>query len=420
MSRSAPASWLSGARRTVRLRLTLLYGGLFLASGAALLVFTYVLVSRVFLGNNVTGGPVVGPNPGGIERLPPAAVDLPVQQQSTLLHDLVLGSAVALAAMALAAIWLGWLMAGRVLRPLRTMTAATRRISEANLHERLALTGPGDELKDLGDTIDGLLARLESAFDAQRRFVANASHELRTPLTVERVMLETALADPDASEESLRATCEDLLATSRQQEQIIQALLTLARSQRGLEHRELFDLADVIREVLADRVGQAQRWGLHVNASLAPAVSVGDQKLAQRLAANLVDNALRHNVTDGWIEVSTAMRQGQCVIRIANSGPIIPPGEVDRLFQPFQRGSRDRTARPDDDGLGLGLSIVEAIAAAHGASVTGRAVPAGGLDIEVIFPAGRPASAGPGKRKKSPARPHVDRGAAQSPVSFGG
>jgi signal transduction histidine kinase len=359
-----------------------------------------VLVSRVFLGDNVTGGPVVGQNPGGIERLPPSAVDVPVHQQATLLHDLLLGSAVALAAMALAAIWLGWLMAGRVLRPLRTMTAATRRISEANLHERLALTGPGDELKDLGDTIDGLLARLEGAFDAQRRFVANASHELRTPLTLERVMLETALADPDASAESLRATCEDLLATSRQQEQIIQALLTLARSQRGLEHREPFDLADVVREVLSDRVGQAQRWGVRVNAELAPAVSVGDPQLAQRLVANLAENALRHNVTNGWIDVSTATRDGQCLIRIANSGQVIPPGEVERLFQPFQRGRRDRTARPDDDGLGLGLSIVEAIAAAHGAFVRGRALPAGGLDIEVVFPAGRPAGAGPGRRRK--------------------
>jgi signal transduction histidine kinase len=375
----------------VRLRLTLLYGGLFLASGTVLLVLTYLLVSRVFLSPNVTGGPGVGPNPVGIERLPPSAVNLPARQQATVLHYFVLGSVIALAAMALTAIWLGWLMAGRVLRPLRMMTAATRRISEANLHERLALTGPGDELKDLGDTIDGLLARLDSAFDAQRRFVANASHELRTPLTLERVMLETALADPDASAESLRATCEELLATSGQQEQIIQALLTLARSQRGLEHRELFDLADVTRKVLSVRTGQAERWGLRVRTSLAPASSIGDPRLAQRLVANLADNALRHNAENGWIDVSTGIKNGQCVIRVANSGPMIGPDELERLFQPFQRGGRDRTARPDDSGLGLGLSIVEAIAAAHGAIVKGRTQQAGGLDIEVVFPAARAA-----------------------------
>jgi signal transduction histidine kinase len=269
------------------------------------------------------------------------------------------------------------------------MTAATRRISEANLHERLALAGPGDELRDLGDTIDGLLARLESAFDAQRRFVANASHELRTPLTVERVMLETALADPRASAESLRATCEELLATSQQQEQIIQALLTLARSQRGLEHRELFDLAAVAGEVLSGRAGQGEPGGPRVDTALATAISIGDPHLAQRLVTNLIDNALRHNVANGWISVATWMRNGQCVIRVANSGPVIPPREVERLFQPFQRGGLDRTARPDDTGLGLGLSIVEAIAAAHGAIVRGTAQPGGGLDIEVVFPVGR-------------------------------
>ena len=365
-----------------------------------MLVLAYELMAHVFLRISVTGS-VAGQNPGGIERLPPSAASLPAQQQAAVLHDFALGSGIALAGMTLAAICLGWLMAGRVLRPLRTMTAATRRISEANLHERLALPGPGDELKELGDTIDGLLARLESAFDAQRRFVANASHELRTPLTLDRVMLETALADPDASSESLRATCEELLATSRQQEQIIQALLTLARSQRGLEHRELFDLAAVTGEVLSLRSGEAERWGLRVHAALDPAISVGDPHLAQRLVANLADNATGHNVANGWIEVTTGMRNGQCVIRIANSGPVISPAEVEWLFQPFQRGGRDRTARPDDIGLGLGLSIVEAIATAHGATVRGRARPAGGLDIEVAFPAGRAAGVPPGRRRRS-------------------
>ena len=343
-------------------------------------------MQRVYLKTSVTSGPGIGKDPPGIRRLPPSAVNVPLQQQATTLHDLMLGSVTALAAMALVAIVLGWMMAGRVLMPLRTMTAATRRISEDNLHERLELPGPGDELKDLGDTIDGLLARLEGAFEAQRRFVANASHELRTPLTVERVMLETALADPDATAESLRTTCEELLGTSRQQEQIIRALLTLARSQRGLDHREHFDLALTAQGVLSARVGQAECRGLRVTASLASAITVGDPQLAGLLVVNLVDNALRHNVVDGWINVATGMRDGQCVVRVANSGPVIPPDGLDRLFQPFQRGGQERTARSGDDGLGLGLSIVDAIAAAHGAVITGRVQPAGGLDVEVAFP----------------------------------
>ena len=390
---------LPGGRRTVRLRLTLLYGGLFLGSGVILLVLSYELMAHEFLRNVVSGVAITG---SGIERTSQSGANLPALRQAEVLHDFALGSGIALAAMAIASIWLGWLMAGRVLRPLRTMTAATRRISEANLHERLALAGPGDELRDLGDTIDGLLARLESAFDAQRRFVANASHELRTPLTVERVLLETALADPHASAGSLRATCEELLATSQQQEQIIQALLTLARSQRGLEHRESFDLAAVAGEVLSLRAGQAERAGLHVDATLAAAVSIGDPHLAQRLVANLIDNALRYNVANGRINVATRMRNGQCVIRIANSGPVIPPEELERLFQPFQRGGLDRTARPDDTGLGLGLSIVEAIAAAHGAMVRGTTRPGGGLDIEVAFPAGRAARVPASRRRRAP------------------
>jgi signal transduction histidine kinase len=386
---SLGARALLPGRRTVRLRLTLLYSGLFIVSGAILLVLTYELMANVFLRAKLTSGGASGSNAGGIERLPPSAVSPPAQQPWDVLHDFMLGAVIAMAAMALVAVWLGWMMAGRVLRPLRTMTTATQHISEANLHERLALAGPGDELKDLSDTIDGLLARLEGAFDAQRRFVANASHELRTPLTVERVMLETALADPGASAESLRATCEELLATSKEQEQIIQALLMLARSQRGLEHHEPFDLAVVTREVLAFRAGEAENCGLRVNADLAPAVTSGDPRLAQRLVTNLTDNALRHNVAGGWIDVATGVRNGQCVLRVANSGRVIPPMELERLFQPFQRGGRDRTTRPDDGGLGLGLSIVEAIAATHGAVVQSRTQPEGGLDIEVVFPPGK-------------------------------
>src|SRR6266568_3798498 len=230
-------------RRTVRLRLTLLYSSLFLASGAGLLAINYVLVAQ-----RITGlvsvptellpqptAPRLG-TPSKVSGTDPIAQLLRAQAAADL-HQLLVQSGIALSIMAVIAIVLGWVVAGRVLRPLQTMTTTTRQISEKNLHERLALPGPPDELKDLGDTIDGLLARLEAAFEAQRRFVANASHELRTPLTLERAMIEVALADPHADEESLRAVCERVLAAGAEQERVIEALLTLARSQREIEER---------------------------------------------------------------------------------------------------------------------------------------------------------------------------------------
>jgi signal transduction histidine kinase len=385
----------------VRLRLTFLYGGLFLVSGVGLLAVTYLLMARQFpIRYSFPGTTASGPRVGSPERPPPTGVSPLSDQHAVVMHEFLLGSAIALGIMAFVAIGLGWLVAGRVLQPLRTMTNTARRISEDNLHERLAVQGPGDELKDLGDTIDGLLGRLEGAFDAQRRFVANASHELRTPLTVERVMLEMALADPTATAESLRSTCEELLAASQQQEELIQALLTLARSQRGIDHREAFDLAAVTSEVLSASQLEAQRRGLRIGAALTSAPSMGDRRLTERLVANLVDNALRHNVAGGWVYVMTGIKAGRAVVSVANSGPVVPPEEVSRLFQPFQQLGADRTSRhAGGTGVGLGLSIVDAIAAAHGASLIGRARAVGGLDIEVAFPppgvraSGRPSRA---------------------------
>jgi signal transduction histidine kinase len=405
-------------RRTVRLRLTLLYGGLFLLSGAVLLAVTYVLVVNatdgvIFKGQNgglgIIGGSHEGPaangggqppelqtsgrGSGGLSpsQLQAQARRLEAQaahQHTAELNQLLIQSGLALTGMAVLSIGLGWLVAGRVLRPLRTITAAAREISATNLHERLALGGPDDELKELGNTFDGLLARLEASFSAQRQFVANASHELRTPLARQRVLSQVALADPDATVEALRAAHERVLAAGAEQEQLIEALLTLARGQAGLGTREPFDLAELTGQVLRARHPEAELQGLDVHAALSEAPTAGDPRLAERMAANLVDNALNHNAAHGHIDVATQTRDGKAVLTVVNSGPVVPPAEVDRLLRPFQRLGADRTGHRK--GLGLGLSIVQAIAAAHGATLAIHPRPGGGLQAEVTFPAPGP------------------------------
>jgi signal transduction histidine kinase len=299
------------------------------------------------------------------------------------LHQLIIESALALALMAILSTALGWVVAGRVLRPLRTMTMATQEISEENLNRRLAMGGPRDELRQLADTVDGLLARLEGAFDAQRQFVANASHELRTPLTAVRALLEMVLSDPRATVSTFRATCEQVLEESEQQEQLIDALLTLAQGQRGIDHAEAFDLAAVLGEVLASREGAIAAEGLVLESSLQPAVVSGDGRLVARLASNLVDNATHHNIPHGRVIVRVDAA-GAPTLTVANTGPVVPADAVERLMQPFQRMSRDRTTH--GGGLGLGLSIVDAIAGAHGAALSVHARHDGGLSVEVRFP----------------------------------
>jgi signal transduction histidine kinase len=412
--RAPAARWLP--RRTVRLRLAALYGGLFLVAGALLLTVTYLLVAShvdpagvrvtapatgsgymvvttgalptpgpVALGGSFSAAQIPDPTSGPrqLQQVQQYINGALVTQRAHDLNQLLLWSGAALGVMALASVFLGWLIAGRVLAPLRTMTATTRQISAENLDARLALTGPDDELKELGDTIDGLLARLEHAFDAQRRFVANASHELRTPLTLERAMIEVALADPDASVDSLRSVCERVLAAGEEQERLIEALLTLARSQRGLDRHEPVDLEALVAQAIEER-GGAIDAGLELTSDLAPAVLAGDRHLVRRLIANLLDNAVRHNGSPGWVRVTTATRGGGAVLTVANSGPRIPRGAEASLLEPFRRAVGERSSH--GAGHGLGLSIVAAIAAAHDADlrVTGRA--AGGLEVEVCFP----------------------------------
>lgn len=398
-------------RRTARLRLTVFYGGLFFVSGAVLLAITNVLVRRA-TGNSfyfrVTRNQVPSADLRVVHRelitvrsapLPAQLQDqvsrlqaLAVHQHASDLHQLLVQSATALAVMTLLSLALGWLVAGHVLRPLRAITAKARHISARNLHERLAIEGPDDEFKELGDTLDQLLARLEASFEAQRHFVANASHELRTPLTLERALLQLALADPGATTKSLRSACEEVLVSGAGQERLIEGLLTLASSERGLEERHPVDLAALARDALAASEAGATDAEVALSAEAHPAVALGDPHLAGRLVANLVENAVRHNKAGGWARVGTASVAGRAVLTVANTGPVIEPGELERLFQPFQRLAPQRSA--DGAGHGLGLAIVKAIAVAHDATITARARAEGGLEVKVSFPLAEGAEAG--------------------------
>jgi signal transduction histidine kinase len=400
--------------------LTLLYGALFLASGVALLTITYKLVEHsgatgtesFFAVRGVGEGGEVSFSSGGAAvkqkkiglaipaEVPPqvakvlrtragqSAVQITAaKQRGSDLHDLLVESGIALAIMTLISMLLGWLVAGRVLRPLRTITASTREISEANLHRRLAMDGPRDELHVLADTIDGLLGRLDGAFDAQRRFVANASHELRTPLTSARALLEMVLSDPRATVATYRETCAQVLEESAHQEQLIDALLALAQGQRGIDRPASIELAAVLDAVLRTARLEASARGIELHTEAGPAPISGDRRLVERLVSNLLDNALRHNIPGGRVDVRLEGGAARPTLTVANTGPVVPAGETARLLQPFQRLAADRVAR--GDGVGLGLSIVAAIADAHGAALTLTPSPEGGLSVSVAFPPGR-------------------------------
>jgi signal transduction histidine kinase len=370
--------------RTLRLRLTLLYSGLFLVSGAVLLAITYVLFHRA------TGINLIVPTEKPVDlsshlrQVVESKFAKVEQSHAGDLHQLLVQSGIALAIMTAVSIALGWLVAGRVLRPLRTMTATTRQISERNLHERLALSGPRDELKDLADTVDGLLARLETAFGAQQRFVANAAHELRTPMTLWRALLEETLTDSAATIDSFRTTSRRLLALGDEQERLLESLLTLASSERGLARREPFDLAPIVEAELRESAPGTAPPGVRVESELEPAPTAGNAALAERLVRNLIDNAWTYNVPGGTVRVRTGTAAGSAFLSVVNDGAVIPAAELGRLFEPFQRLGADRTA-PGDGHHGLGLSIVRAIATAHHATLGAEARPEGGLALEVRF-----------------------------------
>ncbi len=289
-----------------------------------------------------------------------------------------------MAIMAVLSLALGWLIAGRFVRPLRAIITTARDISASNLHRRLGLRGQGDEFTELGETLDDLFARLEASFQSQRNFIANASHELRTPLSAGRVLLQVAIADPEPSVATLRATCVELVELSDRQERLIGALLTLADGQCGIADPQPLDLADIARDVLLARHRDAERHGIRLTAELSAAPATGDPSLAQSLVTNLVDNAIRHNLPGGRAEITTAMADGGAVVTVGNTGTLIPPHSVDDLFQPFRRLGTQRIRH--GEGHGLGLAIVRAIADAHGAALTASPRPQGGLDIAVTFP----------------------------------
>jgi signal transduction histidine kinase len=352
-------------RPTLRTQLTLLYGGLIAVLGVGLLALLVPLQGSASV--------QAGPHAAAVS----AALNAAIRNKEII-------GAIALPVVVLLAIVGGWLIAGRLLRPLRTITATARDISASNLSGRLSLGDRDDEFAELGETLNDLFGRLEGAFESQRHFVANASHELRTPLTAERTLLQVALADPDASAATLRSTCVDVLALGDRQERLIAALLTLASGEGGVAVWEPIDLAGITGNAVAVRREDAERRGIEVSTALSAAAAKGDPRLAESLVANLVDNAIRYNVTGGRVAISTVSIAGKATLRVSNTGAAISADQVERLFQPFQRLGGVRT--PNGDGYGLGLSIVRAIASAHGATLTSRAQPEGGLDIEVSFP----------------------------------
>jgi signal transduction histidine kinase len=363
-------------RPTIRLRLTLLYAGVFLLAGAALLTVSYVLVR-----NNLTPHDVGIGGPGEDVR---RAVQQEVAEDA--LHHLRIQYTLALAAMTALSVLLGWLVAGRALRGLQQITVTARRVSQDTLDERIALEGPRDELKELADTFDEMLERLSSAFASQRRFVANASHELRTPLTVMRTELEVTLADPGASNAELRAMALTVHEALDRTERLVQALLTLARSEGAVARRDPVDLAAAARMALEHTAREADAAGLTVTADLHAAPVRGDRRLIERLVANLVENAVGHNRPGGRVSVTTATRNGHSVVDVVNDGDALDPATLPRLLEPFQR--IDRGAR--GDGAGLGLSIVRSVAQAHGGAVALSACPDGGLRATVTLPRGEP------------------------------
>jgi signal transduction histidine kinase len=382
--RPGPPRWLRLPRRTARMRLTVLYGAaVFLACGATVVAFTAVLYGLL---GHATHPLIIDHQVERGGKVIRKVIPIAAAQQAIAFdrQQLLTISGIALAVIAVAAGAIGWLIAGRVLRPLRTITAAARRISASSLHERLLLEGPDDELKQLADTLNGLFSRLEGSFDAQRRFAANASHELRTPLTRERALLEVTLADPAATVGTWQDASRELLGFNAEQERLIDALLTLASSEASLGPPEPADLAAITNAALAAARPAISRLDLKVHADIQPAGIDGYPLLVQHLVTNLIDNAIRHNISGGDIEVTTRTSHAERVLSVINSGQVIPRADLDRLFQPFQRLG-PRPARRDG-GYGLGLSIARAIATAHAATITAQPRPGGGLAIDVTFP----------------------------------
>jgi signal transduction histidine kinase len=297
------------------------------------------------------------------------------------LNTLLTWSIFALAGALVLAVALGWVLAGRALRPLQQVTETANRVADRSLHERIALTGPDDEVKELADTIDAMLERLDRSFDAQRRFVANASHELRTPLAVNRTMLEVAAGDPDVSDD-LKRLATTLLATNERSERLVERLLTLARSEQEVIERAPIDLADIAAAAVEQEHREAVEHGVTVTTKLNRAPVTGSPVLIERLAANLVQNAVRHSPPGAEAIVRTECSEGYAALQVENPGAMLRPYELDELFEPFRRGGGRTTSR----GIGLGLSIVKSVTQAHNGHVTAHPRDGGGLVVRVELP----------------------------------
>jgi signal transduction histidine kinase len=388
-------------RRSARLRLTILYTGLYVAAGSVLLAIVYGLVAhslgnprspklpdQKFLNECNSAFKFRTPLDPNSQKKCKAALRAAAElgatsQRDQTLHHLLVYTIVGLAVTTLLAAVLGWIVAGRILRPVHAITAAARRASEEDLGERLALGGPRDELRELADTFDDLLARLDAAFAGQRRFVANASHELRTPLTVMRTAIDVTLAKPDPTQQQLRAMGETVRDAVARAERLIEALLTLARSDQEIRQTETVDLAACAHRVLDAEELRIEERSLHLDIDLRESPVIGDPVLLDRMVANLVDNAIRYNADGGSIRIATTVDGATASVCVANGGRPIPEESVATLFEPFER----LDGRTNSGGIGLGLSIVQAVARAHHGAVDATAPPGGGLEIAIRLPA---------------------------------
>ncbi|MET0133469.1 MAG: ATP-binding protein [Kibdelosporangium sp.] len=397
MNRLLPRNW------TIRGRLTAIYGGLFFAAGATLLALTYLLVWQI-LNSRASplpqtdamraallrmGGLPLGPNGESvsIEQLAASIQQAQDQQRQQVLDSLLTQGIVALVAVGLVAAALGWLLARRALQPVHRITETAKRITASDtrgLHERIALTGPRDEVTELAQTFNAMLERLDRSFDGQHRFIANASHEMRTPLAVKRALIEVTITRPNTSPDA-RQLGESLLEINARHERLIDGLLTLADSETELSDRSRVDLSDVVGHVLHQLSGTAKDTGVTIEpATLADSPVAGDAVLLERLTQNLVENAIRHNHRDGWLAVATASDDAWSTVTVSNTGPLVRPYEIEILFQPFRRLERERNA--GERGFGLGLSIARAISRAHGGDITAVPRQDGGLEVTVRLP----------------------------------
>ncbi|GGZ36874.1 sensor histidine kinase [Streptomyces poonensis] len=414
-----PFPWL---RPTIRIRLTLLYGGMFLIAGILLLSIIYLLAAQAIHEGSSQNLRISGSNIKISSETCPALDDAPLSSDALsaafkacndamrqhALDELLSRSLLALLGLAVIAFAFGYAMAGRVLSPLGRITRTARAVAGSDLSRRIELDGPDDELKELADTFDEMLERLQRAFTAQQRFVGNASHELRTPLAINRTLLEVQLSDPGAPME-LQQLGKTLLATNERSEQLVEGLLLLARSDNQIVERKPVDLAEVASQAIDQVRSEADAKGVEFRVQLAPAVVQGNGVLLERIALNLVQNAVRYNVPagggngtreapsgrgtgdgtgevreGGWVEVTTQLQHGQAVLVVVNTGPVVPAYEIDNLFEPFRRLRTERTG--SDKGVGLGLSIVRSVARAHGGHIAAQPREGGGLVMRVTLP----------------------------------